>query len=230
MAFSSTAIVLNSLKYGDNSLITKLYTAEKGIVTVISSLSTSKRKSKFHHYLQPLSLVNIICSDNKKQSIIRLKEIAFAKDYVFDQNILKGTIRIFLAELLSKLVHEEEVNESLFHFLVTKCLELQKCDDVGYFTISFLSAFTKPLGIEPNLQDKQLYFDLLNADFQNQKLDGIYLTEEDSILFYNAFNMPDEMSRQNRRKAINLLLDYYRHQFGVELKLKSLTVLDEVFT
>lgn len=230
MQITCSAIVLNSLKYGDSSLISKLYTKEEGITTIISSISKTKGKSKFHHYLQPLSVVRVQCSTNKNQTIKRLKEIEFINGYIFDNDVLKGTIRMFMAELISKVVHEEESNDQLYRFIENYSLLLQQTDSLGQFIISFLCGFTIPLGIEPNLDSRAKYFDLINASYTNMQAESIILNEEDTELFSQAFNRKTSLKRIERKKAIDLILNYYRHQFSIELKLNSLDVLEEVFS
>lgn len=230
MHFSSRAIVLNSLKYGDTSLITKLYTQSKGIISVISSISKSKRKNKSHHLLQPLTVLNVTCSNNKNQSLMRLKEVELYKEFSFSEDIIKGTIKIFIAELLTKLLKEEEANIDMFGFLESQCFELQKTNEIGPFSIQFLCELTRPLGIEPHLEEKLKYFDMLNACFVNHSQGLIALNERETAIFNQSFSDPSTLNRKERRMAIGLLLDYYRHQFSMDLKLKSLAVIDEVFS
>ena len=56
MLVNTEGIVFNSIKYGESSQISKVYTKEFGLLSIISS-SSSKSKQKNRMYFQALSAI-----------------------------------------------------------------------------------------------------------------------------------------------------------------------------
>ncbi len=229
MYLSSEAIVLNSIKYGDRSIITKLYCREEGIISIITNRSKSKRNTQ-HTYLQPFALLEVITSSNRKSKIKRLKEARFSKGYALDDNIVKGTIRLFIAELISRVIHEEEKNPQLFDFLRTKSIELNNIESFKQFPLLFLAGFCTPLGIKPNLENDGTFFDMIHAHFSNTRPEhSQVLVGRDCQLFRRAFINGEPFVRSERKEVLLFLLNYIKNQFGQDFKLKSFEVLEAVF-
>jgi DNA repair protein RecO (recombination protein O) len=119
MLVKTNAIVLSKLKYRDNDLIVKCYTKQRGIVSYLvrGALKSQKGSSKMV-YFQPLSLVLIEEFYKENRSLQNIKEIKL--DYLYQTlhtNILKSAIVMFLSEVLSSVLKEEEQNEQLFLYI-----------------------------------------------------------------------------------------------------------------
>jgi len=233
MLLSSKGIVLQSIKYGDSSLISKVFSEEKGLISIISNRSKSK-KNRTVNYLQPLSPIHFVCYLSNKSNIHRLKEISFDKESVFgNENVAVSAIRFFLAEFLCVVVKEEEQNQSLFSFLHKKVLDLSCCSQTALsdFHICFLIDFLDLLGIYPNLNIEHSFLDLQEGITTSNKPQHVnYYKKEDFSLLLNYTEQRANLNKTQKKALLALLMDYYILQLGGEMKaMKSREVLEVVF-
>lgn len=230
MLLTTEGIVLNTTKYGDSSFISKIFTKEKGIISTITNRSKSNKK---HLYLQAFTCVELVCYIKQSNHIHRIKEIGFPEFYDYNPNhIIKASISFFIAEFLSKTIKEEEQNLILYGYIRSVLFDLTKADNIDpWFIISFLTKLTKLLGIEPELNQHNKCFDLLNAEFiskyPNHKN---YLSERESVLFYKVFSEDRSLTSQERKGIIKNLIQYYSIQLDTKINLKSLPIIEAVFS
>lgn len=232
MLLSSKGIVIQSFKYGESSLISKVFSEEKGLVTLISSRSKNK-KSRQANFFQPLSAIHFVCYHSKKSDIYRTKELSYNQEIPQpSESIALNAIRFFLAEFLSKTIKEEEQNITLYTFLEKKLVELNSAFDVkGYFHIIVLIELLEVLGMQPLLNEKEIYFDFEEGCSTNIKpLHANYCDKNGLDLLLIAQKDGSLLKKNSRSSLLNLLLDYYNVQLGGGLEsLKSKAVLEAVF-
>ncbi|KAA3650425.1 MAG: DNA repair protein RecO [Bacteroidetes bacterium] len=230
MLLTTEGIVLNTTKYGDSSYISKIFTLEKGIISTITNRSKSSKK---HLYLQAFVCVDLTCYVKQSKNIHRIKEIGFSKLFNYDSNnVVKTSVSFFIAEFLSKIIKEEEQNTVLYHYLKSVLYSLTSSEKVdSWFLVNFLTLLTKHLGIVPELNKPFICFDLLNAEFiskfPNHKT---YISGEEAIAFYKAFSSEGELSSSERKGLIKNLLHYYSIQLDNTIHLKSLPIIEVIFT
>ena len=99
MAITSTkAIVMNSIKYGDSSLIVRLYTEEYGLVSyMLKGVLKSKKGKLKAAYFQPLTLLSVVCSHQEKRSLQSLRDAQVT--YMYQKiplDIVKQSVAMFL--------------------------------------------------------------------------------------------------------------------------------------
>ena len=75
MFVTTSAIVINRIKFKDNDLILKLYTKEHGLLTFISKKSTNRGKNKLNSFFQPLTILQISFLNNKKKEMLYFKSV-----------------------------------------------------------------------------------------------------------------------------------------------------------
>lgn len=234
MLLETEGLVLSAVKYGESSLITKVFTEANGLISIISSRPKGKsRGSKSHLFQMPYSLVKLIVYYKDSQQIHRVKEIQFASSYKEDlSHIVKISIRYFIAELLSKIIVEEEQNPGLYFLLKKECLQLNSSEKVdSHFLLNFLCSLIEELGFLPNLNYNNNYFDLSNGEFQDKShVENAFLNQAESLLLYEAFLKKRQLNRVERNQTLNNLLSYLSHQLNQELKLKSKDVLETIFS
>ena len=73
MFVTTSAIVINRIKFKDNDLILKLYTKEYGLLTFISKKSINRCKNKLNSFFQPLTILQISFLNNKKKEMLYFK-------------------------------------------------------------------------------------------------------------------------------------------------------------
>ena len=122
MLITTNAIVLSKLKYKDNDLIIKCYTQEMGIVSfLLRGVLKSKRGTSKIAYFQLLSQLQIVLTHKNNRSLQSIKETKLNHIYSsLHSNVLKGAIVMFLSEVLSNTLKEEEQNETLYSYLECK--------------------------------------------------------------------------------------------------------------
>ena len=170
MIETTKAIVINTIKYGDTSLIATCYTKKRGIKTYLLRGVLKSKKSKIKPaYFQPLMQLNLTANHNNKGNLNSVREVEVLNFYnSIYTNIKKQTIALFLAEIVHYSIREEEQNSALYKYLETSFLWLDTHDTVSNFHLLFLLNLTKFLGFYPDTNNaSNSYFDLLEGNFTN---------------------------------------------------------------
>jgi DNA repair protein RecO (recombination protein O) len=232
MLLSSNGIVLQSFKYGENSLISKVISEEKGLLTMISNRSKSK-KNKQANFFQPLSAIQFVCYTSNRSTIHRIKELSFNNCIPQpSENIALNAIRFFLAEFLCQVIKEEEQNTTLYSFLEKKLIELNsELDHISHSHIRFLIELLNILGIQPLLDDSHLFLDFEEGSTTNRKPSHPHFCDQNELaLLLTAQKNCALLSKTNRSVLLNILISYYNVQLGGGFEnLKSKAVLEVVF-
>ena len=78
--FSTTAIMLKRVFYGDFDIILSLYTLNRGKVSVIAK-AAKKSKKRFSGILELFSVLNIVCSRGRNKGLPILKEASLQQPF-----------------------------------------------------------------------------------------------------------------------------------------------------
>ena len=238
MLTKNNSIVLSKLKYRDYDLIVKCYTQQRGVISYLlrGVLKSKKGLSKTVYY-QELSQLQIEESYKPNQSLQFIKEVKF--NYIYKSlhsNIYKSAIVLFLAEILSNVLKEEEKNDDLFHFIEAALQYLDNEDQFSNFHLLFLLKLTRYLGFQPeNLNNDYPYFNLETGIFEASN-HGIYSISGENLTLlkrllgtnFDALKSV-KINAKQRQEFLNMLLYYFELHLGSFKKPKSLQVLNEVF-
>ncbi|MFT5847117.1 DNA repair protein RecO [Psychroserpens sp.] len=238
MLNKSKVIVLSKLKYRDNDLIVKCFTLHRGVVSYLLKgvLNTKKGSSKVAYY-QLLSQLQIEENYRQTQSLQFIKDVRLDYNYrTLHTNLFKGSIVMFLSEVLSSVLREEEENQPLYHYLETTFRWLDTKDEFSNFHLLFLLNLTKHLGFYPDISDtNQLYFNLNNGLFESKKeevysVSGENLTILKQLLGTN-FDALDgiKLNSKQRQSFLSMLLLYFELHLGSFRKPKSLKIFNQIF-
>ena len=238
MQVTTKAIVFSAIKYGDTSLIVKVFTASDGIKSYLLRGVLSSRKGKLKTaYFQPLTQLEIVANHRNKGTLETLRE---AKVYYHYQSLYadmaKNAMTLFLAELLVNSIREEERNEELFEFLEASLQWLDVHKDVANFHLYFMLSITKFLGFYPDVfQIDKPYFDLLEGEFVSVESLNPMLRGENIYYFKTFLGINFDamhtvkMKKTNRQELLKSLILYFELHLQGFRKPKSLAVLNEVF-
>jgi DNA repair protein RecO (recombination protein O) len=246
MLSKAQIIVLNTIKYGDNGLVVQCYSNSGGKLSLFLR-GTGRNKSNAA-YLHRLNILDVeIFSGGKGMPLIKEIVPAFRLDSL-RTDLCKGTVAIFICELILKGVREIEPNERLYTFLRESILSLEQCGSgSANFPAFFIVHFCKMSGFEPfdNYRDDSLpVFNINSASFvpcrghykgEKEKRDDIEFSREESILLHQLLNVsPNELnsiksSGNSRYGFIKQMLLYFSTHLGYPVELKSLEVLHELF-
>ena len=231
------AIVINTIKYGDTSLIATCYTEKSGIKTYILKGALSSKKGKLKPaYFQPLNQLTLTANHNNKGSLNTIRDIEVTNFYsAIYTDIKKQSIALFLAEILYYSIKEEEQNLSLFSYLETSFLWLDTHNNISNFHLLFLLNLTKYLGFYPETnQFTNLYFDLVEGNFTSSRnintVQGENLVQFKKLFGINFDALHEvDFTALNRQSILSILIQYFELHLAGFKKPKSLAVLKSVF-
>jgi DNA repair protein RecO (recombination protein O) len=229
MLHNTRGIVLNYIKYGETSIIVRIFTEAFGVQSyIVNSARTAKGRGKMALY-QPLSLLEMVVYHKPSKDIQRISEAKFS--YAFSSipfDPVKTGISIFLTEIMNKLLREESENKELYGFIhqaITIFDHLEK--NVINFHLQFLMKCSAYLGFEP--QSAEGFIEEL-AEF------GLHFRtlEAERIIISQLMNRPlgddIEVNGQLRRDILSHIIKFYQiHVSGLN-EIKSLVVLKEVLS
>lgn len=231
MLISTKGIVINTIKYGETSVIAKIFTPDKGLLAFIVN---GVRKNKGRGALfNPLNMLDLVVYYKQGKNLLRLKEFKLNRVYQsipFD--IRKSSVSIFMLELLQNILKEEDENPELYTFLETAIVELDNSDYDKYFHLQYLLDIMAFAGIMPHGQysETQPCFDMLEGRFlsvaqsSNQYLAGKTAQNLSDLMHKTGTGM----DKNERKELLNHLIRYLQiHLEGVR-DIKSIEVLSAV--
>ncbi|MDO6595686.1 DNA repair protein RecO [Oceanihabitans sp. 2_MG-2023] len=238
MITKTNAIVLSKIKYGEHDLIIKCYTKQFGVVTFLQKGILKSKKGKVKKaYFQLLSQLQLEINFQDNRSIQYIKEVK--PNYIYTtlhNDILKSTIVMFLSEVLSTSLQEEEKNESLYQYLEATLQWLDMQDRCSNFHLLFLLKLTKHLGFYPekNLKNTS-FFNLKDGKFEEKPTDFYSVSGENLTLLKTLLGtIFDDLSQIKinaiqRQSFLTMLLLYFDLHLGSFKKPNSLEIFNQVF-
>jgi DNA repair protein RecO (recombination protein O) len=240
MLAKTQAIVLHAIKYGETRLIVDMFTRSNGRLSFIVSLPKSPKSKVRKQYFQPLTMLEIEADVRPKVQLQKLKDVRLALPYEsipFDSH--KLSISLFVAEFLYYALRGEQQNTPLYDYIANS-LQWLDAQDVHFanFHLVFLMRMSRFLGFYPNVEHYRSgdYFDLRESMFCGQPpvhRDFLFPQEAEKIQLMLRMDYPTmrlfRMSHQERRRLLEVVLQYYRLHLPDFPELKSLSVLQELY-
>ena len=140
MLISTQAISLNYVKYSETSIIVKCLTKSDGLKSyLIKGIRTSKKKKINIGFFQPLTQLELDANHRNNGNLESIRSVKIINPYkTIHLDIVKNSIVMFLSEVLSKSIKEEEKNFALFNFLKDSMIWLDQSKKFSNFHIHFL--------------------------------------------------------------------------------------------
>ncbi len=119
MILTTQGLVLHTTKYGETSIIAKVFTRELGLCSyIVKGIRSSSGRTK-QNLMQPLSHLEMTVYNNPKKQLQYIKEMRPASHYNNIQSDgIKMALLFFMDEVLYKSLKEEELNTQLFDYVV----------------------------------------------------------------------------------------------------------------
>jgi DNA repair protein RecO (recombination protein O) len=235
------AIVISTIPYSESSVVLKCYTDLYGLQSYMVNGVRSKKGAIRPSQLQALSLLELDIFHQQNKNLQRIKELKCTPTlYHIHFNLLKSSVALFIAELLSKCLKEEnQFDQQLFDFLFNSIqfIDLQE-NSLANIPCFFLVHFSKYLGFFPelNTNDAKLYFSLREGIFVNSPdftPELVGLEESNYLLDLMNSNLTTQSgiiaNKDLRKNLLEDLLRYYRIQLQNFPDLNSHRVLSEIF-
>ena len=241
MLVKTEAIVLHSIKYGETRIIVDMFTREAGRLSFIVPMPKTQKGRLKKQYFLPMTLLEIECDIRQRVQLQKLKEARLLTAYTsISFSPEKLAISLFVAEFLYHALRSEQQNVPLFAYV---CDSMQWLDTVemGFanFHLTFLMHMSRFLGFYPNLDDyvDGCVFDLRAASFSQQvPIHRDFLQADDSRRIHTLMRMDFptqhlfQLSHHDRNRITEVLLHYYRLHIPQFPELKSLSVLQELWS
>ncbi|MCK5137187.1 MAG: DNA repair protein RecO [Bacteroidales bacterium] len=240
MIRKTRGIVLHTIQYGESSLIVHCYTEQYGRQSYMIKGVRGSRKQNRANLFQPLFILDFEVYHKDSREMQLVKEVTRATPLnSLPYDITKSTQAIFIAEILYRVVREEESNPMLAHFLINTIKYLDALEDPSPdFHIIFLFQLSRYLGFYPqnNFGDENTYFDLVSGQFKPFLADPeIQLDETSSVLWsrYSSFDYQgiteSVFNSTQRKNVLDNLIKYYKLHVEGMGDIRSLEVLHAFF-
>jgi DNA repair protein RecO (recombination protein O) len=243
MVHTTKGIVLRTVKYGDTSIITTVYTALFGVQSYIVKgvRKSSKTSAGKASYFQPAALLEMEVHQNNMKHLQFIREYQWSYLYetvLFD--VVRNTVASYIVELLQHALKEPEANPELFYLTEDALKALDKGSDT--FTANLPLYFTLQLASELGFQllgeysDATAFFDLQEGMFIKDTPTHPYYIEGElakitsQILHCNELAELEHLSLN--RTIRRALLAAYQNFMSLHIQdfgeIKSLAIIQEV--
>ena len=113
-------IVLQTIRYGDTSLIVKVFTRSLGLRSYMVKGAFNRNSKNRAALFQNLHLINYVeAGKPNKSNLGYLKDVQLSSVYQSIPFVMnKSAILLYVCELLTKTITEQEQNEALYDFIV----------------------------------------------------------------------------------------------------------------
>lgn len=243
MVHTTRGIVLRTVKYGDTSIITTVYTALFGVQSYIVKgvRKSSKTSAGKASYFQPAALLEMEVHNNNLKHLQFIREYQWS--YLYEKvlfDVVRNTVALYVVELLQHALKEPEANPELFYLTEEALINLDKGSDS--FAANLPLYFMLQLGSELGFQMQGSYseqtpvFDLQEGMFIKEiplhpyYIDGLLAQTTSGLLKCKEIADLENMAlnRATRREllaAFQSFMALHIPDFG---EIKSLPIIQEV--
>ena len=239
MLQTTRAIVLRTIRHGDRGLVLKAFTESSGLRSYM--VRTGGKGPSRMAALQALSRVELVVTESADRDLHQLREVRVERPYTnLPVDPLRGTVALFVQELLVRVLREESADPMLFEFLQEALESLDTAEDLSHFPLLFLVELSRHLGIDPEAPvDGADHFDLREGRFvEASRAHGHVIGPPQSLALAelptawragsrvdaHALRIPGPV----RRLLLDQLLLYYRMHLEGLGELRSPAVLHQV--
>ena len=245
MVHATKGIVLRTVKYGDTSIITTVYTELFGIQSYIVKgvRQSSKTSAGRASFFQPAAMLDMEVHHNE------LKQLQFIKEYQWSYlyehvlfDVVKNTVAMFVIELLQHSLKQPEANPELFYLIEDTLKQLDKGNDTltGNLPLYFTLHLSSELGfrMHGSYSEKTPLFDLQEGMFMADRpshpyyIEGTLAQTTSQLLAVKFYNDLENiaLNRVLRRELLQAYLTYlslHIQDFG---EMKSFAILQEILS
>jgi len=239
MIEKTSGIVLHHFKYGETSVIAKVFTREAGLQAFIVP-GVRKARARIHQNLfQPLTQLEMVIYRKERGGLQHIREITNPVPWQsIPYDITKTSVAIFLAEMLLGVLKESDPSPAMFDFVKDSLIFLDQDENrTADFHLVFLLKLSGHLGFFPrsNYNDRLCFFNLKEGVYQGTLYGPeLCLDRELSRLFFalskSSYELPADLKLKpaQRKALLHKMIDYYRLHLDGLKEIKSHLVLESV--
>jgi len=236
--YTTRALILRTVKYGETSLIVDMYTEQKGHQTFMVHSVRKAKATTPASYLQLLSLVDMVAYHSDQRKIHHIKEIRLDHAYQsisFDMR--KSAVITCLAEITSRCITTSYPQPDLFLFLHDELIAYDQPDRYDRdFLIRFLISLTHFLGFGMEIPENDVnekYLDLMEGTLVSVRPMHDYVMVASDITYLQSImkagnNKKEEIALDIRRRLIDQIILYYQLHVETLREVNSLKILREL--
>lgn len=147
------AVVLQQIRYGDSSVIVKVYSRSEGVMSFIARSARKPVKGITGALFQPLTQIEFVAAPSaNSDGLAILREARLMQTAaVSGGDVIRGCIVLFLAEVLLNTIRQHEADEELYGFIIETIEHIQICEEneLNDFPLIFLVQLSDILGFGP---------------------------------------------------------------------------------
>ena len=234
MLIKTKGIVLNHIKYRESSIIARVYTEQLGVQSYIVNSVRKKGTGSRIALFQAFTLLDMVVYTSHKGGLTRISEYKCAHPFSsipFD--IRKSSMLLFLSEVVSRTIKEEEENQPLFHFLYNSILAFDsEAEGFENFHLEFLLQLSHHLGFGPSSGAEIVEQVAFSANAQSATSAPTALALQAYETYFDALlHRPEFAIIPNgkvRRELLAVIIRYYQLHVEKLGEIKSLAILSEV--
>lgn len=235
MIYQTKGIVLHKTVFADSKAIYHVYTTQEGMRSYMAYTSLKKEKKAQWMKMQPLAVVDLKAERRRCETLDYLKSVELEHvPYMQDFDYLKSAVKMFLNEVLYKILQTAPPDEKLFRFVEKALCDFERHEFLPDFHLRFLWQMTHYLGCAPlrNYAEERPYFHIASAQFSPVKSEvdrgvSVWIMR---MLESSFFPSPEEVLPFPMRTAmLEYVLAYYaQHVSASIVHVQSHKVLKEV--
>lgn len=232
-------IALRTVRYSDRNSILSVYTRQHGRMALLVPAGASKAATRTRALSMPLATFDCVADIRPGRDIFTIRDIR-PTGTPPSPSPLKATLSLFTADILASLLREPQQDRLLYEFILHSAATLQAASlqACANFHICFMLRLQHFLGIEPDWStfSKGAVFDMADGIFRliPPMHNRILPTDEAEAAhtlrrmnFRNAHRFA--MSRFDRNRILDRMMEYYRLHFPGLGTVNSLDVLRTMF-
>ena len=238
MITNTLGIVLHSIKYGETSLIVKVYTSSFGLVSyIVNGARSSKGKNKGSLF-QAGNILELQVYNRQGKNLQHIKEQKLYKIYnLIPGTIVKTSICMYMLEVLNQCIKEHEQNETMFDFLLQAFTFLDEPNkEEAIFPIWFMLSLARELGFEAgnSYDTKKNVFDLHEGLYVEESFHAHAIHEPYSKYWYEISQQESPhniiVSKQERMHVLDCIEKYFQMHVENFKQLQTPKILREVLS
>lgn len=234
-------IALRTIRHSDSRSIVSAWSAERGYVSFAMPAGKGREATRRRALTMPLAAFEGVCDIRGDRDIMFVRDLRPMKvGMAMISDPAKLAMALFLAEIFEKLLRNSQCDEalSLTVFDTVDALNCAGRRGVANFALWVLYRLTSPLGIEPDMTDRETgaIFDIEAARWRlSMPTTGRGIGGDEAA----AVRLLSRMTRENierirltraaRREMLDGLLRYYDLHYCKLTPLHSLDVVSELF-
>lgn len=235
MLHTTRAIVLKTIRHGDNTSVLKALTEALGTRSLL--VRAGRKGGVSAAALQPLSRLEVVIQESAERELLTVRELRVSEPYEqLPYDAVRGTLALFVQEVLYRTLSGESADPEIYGFVEEALRAMDRSPDVGHFPIVFLLRYSGILGFQPSAPGPgERWFDLREGEFmahgqRHGHLMGPPLSDHLATLLPVGFDHLGSLNipAGQRRELLDHLLLYFRMHVEGLGELRSPAVLHDV--